>query len=85
MERKTAMGGRATEPVTHEPATPVNWPHGHVQVELTDSDQSECVRVWIHGHVHFLHATTARELAKMLGLCLEEYNKAARSRGFPTV
>jgi hypothetical protein len=85
MGRKTAGGWDHSEPVTHEPATPINWPHGHVCVELTDADQSECVRVWIHGHMHFLHATTARELAKMLGVCLDEYNKAASEIGFPTV
>jgi hypothetical protein len=85
MERKMAGGADHHEPVTHEPDAPINWPHGHVQVELTNPAQSECVRVWIHGHVHFLHATTARELAKMLGVCLDEFNKAASKLGFPTV
>jgi calcineurin-like phosphoesterase family protein len=69
--------------VTHEPKQPQDWPIGHVRVELTGSDESECVKIWIHGHTHYLHSTTARELAKMLDKCLDDYNKIARQDGIP--
>jgi hypothetical protein len=71
--------------VTHEPDEPQNWPTGHVRVDLTGPDDLECVKVWIHGHTHYLHSTTARELAKMLGKCLDDYNKTAKEHGIPGV
>lgn len=71
--------------VTHEPFEPLNWPDGHVRVELTGDDEEECVRVWIHGRTHYLHSTTARELQRMLEARLEEYNRLANSHGVPTV
>ena len=71
--------------ITHEPPEPMNWPEGHVRVELTGDDQEECVAVWIHGHTHHLHSTTARELQRMLGERLDEYNRKAHALGFPTV
>ena len=71
--------------VTHEPVQPNNWPTGHVRVELTGPEEVECVTIWIHGHTHYLHSTTARELAKMLGECLNEYNEIAQQHGVPTV
>jgi hypothetical protein len=70
---------------THEPEEPHNWPTGHVRVELTGHDDLECVKVWIHGHTHYLHASTARELEKMLGKCLDDYNKMAEENGVPVV
>ena len=30
-----------------------------------EPEVDECIRVSIHGHVHYLHSTTARELEKM--------------------
>lgn len=71
--------------VTHEPEQPQNWPTGHVRVELTGDDDVECVKVWIHGHTHYLHSTTARELEKMLGKCLDDYNKLAEQNRIPSV
>lgn len=65
--------------ITHEPEEPQNWPAGHVRVDLSNPEDHECVRVWIHGHLHFLHATTARELAKELEKCLAEYNQIVSS------
>jgi hypothetical protein len=66
---------KAPTNVTHEPAIPVNWPDGHVKVSLTGDDADECILVWIHGHMHYLHSTTARELERMLHNKLEEWNK----------
>jgi hypothetical protein len=57
----------------------------HVRVELTGDDDLECVRIWIHGYTHYLHSTTARELEKMLGKCLDDYNKVAEQNGMPSV
>jgi hypothetical protein len=71
--------------ITHEPEVPQNWPTGHVRVELTGPDEHECLKVWIHGHTHYLHATTARELTKMLGSCIDDYNKIAQEHGLPSV
>ncbi len=71
--------------VTHEPAMPVNWPHSHVSVELTDSSIDECLVITIHGVKHYLHATTARELEKMLTGKLVEYNQRCAKYGIPGV
>lgn len=71
--------------VTHEPMPLLDWPTGHVRVELTEPDDHECIRLWVHGHTHFLHSTTARELAKMLEKRLSEYNKTAKKIGLPGV
>jgi hypothetical protein len=67
--------------VTHEPMPPESWPTGHVRVELTAPEDDECVRVWVHGVTHLLHATTARELANMLEQGLREYEKAKKEFG----
>jgi hypothetical protein len=90
MKKKPTSGKRlapkpASTNVTHEPLTPVDWPHGHVRAELTCNEDDECVKIWIHGHTHYLHATTARELEKMLGSRLAEYNKKTDAMGMPGV
>lgn len=64
---------------THEPAVPINWPEGHVRSEMTDDTQGECIAVTIHGVTHFLHATTARELARSVEQTLDEWNTMARA------
>lgn len=64
------------EHVTHEPEIPVNWPIGHVSVSLSATEVDECVKVKIHDSIHFLHATTARELQKMLECALDDFNKS---------
>lgn len=79
---------RAVAPLpaeTHEPAIPVNWPHGHVDVTITDLEDDECIAVTVHGVKHYLHSTTARELSNMLAARLDEWNVGARARGFPGV
>ena len=60
--------------VTHEPMPPKDWPTGHVRVELTtpDDDELEAIRLWVHGHTHYLFLTTARELLTMLERRLRE-------------
>jgi hypothetical protein len=70
---------------THEPDEPIDWPRGHVRVELTGDDQEECITVWIHGRTHYLHSTTARELQKMLETRLAEWNKIAVADGWDPV
>jgi len=70
---------------THEPASPVDWPHGNVDVALTGDDQGECIVVTVHGERHYLHSTTARELSNMLLGRLDEWNIVARASGFPGV
>ncbi|WP_328320976.1 hypothetical protein [Streptomyces sp. NBC_00388] len=71
---------------THEPTTPhPNWPESHVRVGLTGDDAEECVKVTIHGAEHYLHATTARELHRMLEKNLDRYNVIAASAGVPGV
>jgi hypothetical protein len=45
---------------------PQNWPNGHVAVTLTKQEEAECIAVTIHGVRHYLHSTTARELATCL-------------------
>nr|WP_146077538.1 hypothetical protein [Clavibacter michiganensis] len=40
---------------THEPEVPLNWPDGHVNVELTGDDQDESFAVTIHGVRRYLH------------------------------
>lgn len=83
--RDTLGGGEHDGLVTHEPPVPVDWPDGHVRVELTDDDEEECIQVWIHGRTHHLHSTTARELQKMLHARLAEWNEIARAHGMPPV
>jgi hypothetical protein len=71
---------------THEPTMPLpGWPKSHVSVDLTGDDEFECVLVTIHGVEHYLHASTARELQKMLGSALEEYNAVCEEHGAPQV
>lgn len=69
---------RKTPAETHEPAVPVNWPEGHVKVEMTGDDDLECITVTIHGVRHYLHATTARELELALHRKLDEWNAMSR-------
>lgn len=66
---------------THEPDQPIDWPHGHVGVDLTPDDVGECVLVTIHGVQHYLHSTTARELNTMLEAKLDEWNDRAMEHG----
>lgn len=75
------MGSKSKKPqpqrvVTHEPREPKNWPFGHVSVEYigNDANVDECVKIVIHGSTHYLHATTARELEKMVHHALDEHN-----------
>jgi hypothetical protein len=65
---------------THEPETPQNWPEGHVSVALTRDEIGECIEVTIHGVKHYLHSTTARELANMLTSRLDEWNTTMRGK-----
>ena len=67
--------------VTHEPQVPENWPDGHVDVQLTDISEEECVIVTIHGVKHFLHSTTARALSDRLIVRIDEWNDVARAAG----
>lgn len=86
--RESALGpktGPQPEPVTHEPPEPVDWPRGHVRVALADPDEPECIRLWVHGHVHYLHATTARELERLLGKSLDAHNERVAPFGVPRV
>lgn len=70
---------------THEPPEPTNWPTGHVSVARTDESETECLVVTIHGESHYLHATTARALANMLFLTLNQYNEDCEKAGVPGV
>jgi len=65
---------------THEPSVPQSWPEGHVSVALTSDDIGECIEVTIHGVRHYLHSTTARELANMLTSKLDEWNTTVRGK-----
>ena len=65
------------ERVTHEPRIPQDWPHGHVGVELTGDEIDECIKVRIHGHDHYLHSSTARELSNMLLETINTWNGKA--------
>lgn len=76
---------RALSRETHEPKQPHNWPDGHVAVALTGDEIGECIQVTVHGVAHYLHATTAQELSKMLIARLEEWNAIAKEAGFPPV
>jgi hypothetical protein len=60
---------------THEPHSPQNWPHGHVHVEVTGDETVECFVVTVHTVKHYLHASTARELQKMLQVALDQFNR----------
>ncbi len=63
---------------THEPAVPVNWPEGHVSSEFIEElDVDECICVTIHGVKHYLHATTARQLARSVTSTLNGWNHYA--------
>ena len=63
---------------THEPAEPINWPDGHVSSEYVDDvEVEECICVTIHGVKHYLHSTTARELARSIADTLENWNRHA--------
>lgn len=70
---------------THEPATPNDWPNGHVDVELTPDDVEECIKVRIHEVQHYLHSTTARELSNMLLAKIDEWNDVAIRHGHQPV
>lgn len=70
---------------THEPAAPINWPDGHVGVELTPDAVGECIEVRIHDVQHYLHSTTARELSNMLLAKIDEWNGIATKAGFAPV
>jgi|GEM_PF-2831303 len=67
--------------VTHEPAEPIDWPDGHVSVELTGPEHSECIVVTIHGVGHHLHSTTAQALNDRLRDKIEEWDAFAKSQG----
>jgi hypothetical protein len=70
---------------THEPAQPVDWPDGHVRVDLTGPEQSECIVVTIHGVRHHLHSTTAQALNERLTDKIEDWDAIAKSHGAPGV
>lgn len=70
---------------THEPSQPNNWPNGHVSCELTGDDTSECMIITIHGIEHYLHASTSRELEKMIHNQLETFNQKCREYGIEEV
>lgn len=71
---------------TREPLQPLpGWPKSHVRVDLTDDDEFECVLVTIHGVKHYVHASTARELQRMLEGRLKEYNAVCEENGAPLV
>lgn len=70
---------------THEPLIPNNWPHGHVAVKETADSDEECFIVTIHGVKHYLHATTAYELQKMLDTTIKQWDKKAKAYGAPGV
>lgn len=73
-------------PDTHEPDWPLpGWPDSHVDVQVTDIEEDECIAVTVHGVTHYLHSTTARELSNKLLGRLEEWNRSARGAGFPGV
>lgn len=77
--RQQRAGTPARTPAeTHEPQVPQNWPDGHVAAEMTDDTQGECIVITIHGVRHFLHATTARELANTVTKTVDEWNEMAR-------
>ena len=66
---------------TREPATPHNWPEGHVRATLTGDEDNECILVEIHGVKHYLHSTTARELEKAIYVALYEWNNSPKMVG----
>ncbi len=66
---------------THEPDEPVDWPDGHVRVDLTGREQSECIVVTIHNVRHHLHSTTAQALNDRLREKIEEWDAYAKSHG----
>ncbi len=80
------MGKQPTEGnTTHEPLIPNNWPYGHITVTETADSDDECILVTIHGVRHYLHATTAYELQKMLGKTIKAWDKKAKAHGAPGV
>jgi hypothetical protein len=85
MGKQSRVTNRALKRETHEPKQPHNWPHGHVAVALTGSENDECVRLTVHGVDHYLHSTTARELSNMLLSRLEEWNAMAIDAGLNPV
>lgn len=70
---------------THEPATSIDWPDGHVSVDLTGDDVGECIAVTVHGVRHHLHATTAQALSERLIDRIAEWDAMAKSAGAPGV
>jgi hypothetical protein len=70
---------------THEPDEPLNWPDGHVNVELTGDDRDECIAVTIHGVRHYLHSTTAQALSEKLIGRIQKWDTYAKSQGAPGV
>lgn len=71
--------------ITHEPEDPINWPDGHVDVQLTPKKDDECILITIHGVKHYLHSTTAYELYKKLETKITEWDKQAKADGVPGV
>jgi hypothetical protein len=70
----TPRGPALARGVTHEPEYPINWPDGHVGVELTPDDDDECIAVRVHSVTHYLHTTTAIELRRMLTEAIDAYD-----------
>ncbi|GAB1641788.1 hypothetical protein KRMM14A1259_22110 [Krasilnikovia sp. MM14-A1259] len=56
-----------------------------MSAHLTGDELSECVRLTVHGVDHYLHSTTARELANAIEVVLEDYNKKAIAEGVDPV
>ena len=68
---------KSTKSGTHEPVNSLaGWPKSHVNVQLVlDTSVNECVLLTVHEQLHYLHATTARELQRMLEDELARYNR----------
>jgi hypothetical protein len=81
MSHRSKSIHKITVKETREPANPVNWPQGHVSVDITDDSISECFTITIHGIKHYLHATSARALSDMLLEKLDEWNREAQQVG----
>lgn len=85
MERVQHLGEARTKLRTYEPIKPMNWPYGHVGIREADNDVEECFMITIHGVQHYLHATTAYELYKMMGTAITKWDAYAKSYGMPGV
>lgn len=75
----------ALPPETREPEEPRNWPHGHVDVDLTGDEAAECIAVTIHDVRHYLHSSTAQALLDRLEERISEWDEYAKSQGAPGV